>query len=167
MKKVDFCQKIARFYNFLASFHDFHSIFRRFALQKWNLEGGTFPLRDKGNLGKFGREVSYHDLLKHFKITTLSARRVQYDLLFLRNIFSGKINSADLLENFPLHVPPRSTRSQRLFAELPWRVKTVGEGFLRRIPKEMNSFLSRTGVDFFNDSVYSFRKCVLEYVRTF
>ena len=111
--------------------------------------------------------LSYHDLLNHFKITTLSARRVQYDLLFLRHVFSGKIDSADLLENFPLHVPPRSTRSQRLFAELPWRVKTVGEGFLRRIPKETNSFLSRTGVDFFNDSVYSFRKCVLEYVRTF
>ena len=35
---------MARFYNFLDGFHDFHSVFRRFALQKWNFEGGTFPL---------------------------------------------------------------------------------------------------------------------------
>ena len=34
---------MARFYNFLDGFHDFHSVLRRFAFQKWNFEGGTFP----------------------------------------------------------------------------------------------------------------------------
>ena len=54
--------------------------------------------------------LSYNSLLiNHFGIPSLSARRVQYDLLFLRNVFSGKINSADLVAQFSLHVPPRST----------------------------------------------------------
>ena len=109
--------------------------------------------------------LSYPSLLHHFGITSLSVRRNQHDLLFLRNILAGKIRSSNLLGRFPLHVPPRSTRSQRLFAELPWRVRTVGDGFLRRLPKAMNVFLTRSPADVFSDSSYTFRGHVLNYVK--
>ena len=110
--------------------------------------------------------LSYNSLLNHFGIPSLSARRVQYDLLFLRNVFSGKINSADLVAQFSLHVPPRSTRSQRLFAEHPWRVCAIRDGFLRRTPKVMNVFLSVSGADLFNDDFSTFRCRVMRYVRS-
>ena len=38
------------------------------------------------------------------------------------NIYSGRLISSDLFPSFPLHVPPRSTRSGRLFAGRPWHV---------------------------------------------
>ena len=110
--------------------------------------------------------LSYNSLLTHFGVTLLSARRVQYDLLFLKSIFSGRIVSADLLAKFPLHVPPRSTRSERLFAERPWRVGTVRDGLLRRIPRIMNTFLSKRNADFFNDSFPCFKSHVVKYIRS-
>ena len=110
--------------------------------------------------------LSYKALLNHFGIPSLSARRIQYDLLFLKQIFSGRLNSSDLLSFFPLHVPPRSTRSQRLFAEHPWRVATVRDGFLRRIPRNVNAFLLEAGVDFFSDGLNAFRYRVIKYVRS-
>ena len=110
--------------------------------------------------------LSYKSLLNHFGIPSLSARRTQYDLLFLRHVFSGRLNSADLLSSFPLHVPPRSTRSQRLFAERPWRVATVRDGLLRRIPRSTNAFLSARGIDFFGASLGTFRSHVINYVSS-
>ena len=108
--------------------------------------------------------LSYKSLLNHFGIPSLSARRVQYDILFLRNVFSRRLQSAHLLSSFPLHVPPRSTRSQRLFAERPWRVATVKDGLLRRAPRSVNAFLSANDVDFFSDSFSTFRSRVVRYV---
>ena len=106
--------------------------------------------------------ISYKSLLNHFGIPSLSARRVQYDILFLRNVFSGRLQSTYLLSCFPLHVPPRSTRSQRLLAERPWRVATVRDGLLRRIPRNANAFLSANDVDFFSDSFSTFKARVVK-----
>ena len=111
--------------------------------------------------------LCYQALLDHFGIPSLCSRRTQYDLLFgLKSIYSGRLNSSDLLSSFPLHVPPRSTRSVLLFAERPWRVATVRDGLLRRIPKCMNAFLSREHVDFFKDSYGTFKTSVVKYVKT-
>ena len=59
--------------------------------------------------------LSYPDLLNHFKIPTLSSRRIQHDLMFIRNIFRCRLNSLALLACFSLHVPARPTRTPNVF----------------------------------------------------
>ena len=39
------------------------------------------------------QSLSYSDLLNHLKIPSLASRRVQHDLLFLRNIIRGKVDT--------------------------------------------------------------------------
>ena len=84
--------------------------------------------------------LSYNDLLRNFNITSLRARRVQYDLMFLRNVFKGRIDSAYLLSTFHLFIPARVLR-QRNLCNIPHaRVRTVKEGLFVRIPTAMNVF---------------------------
>ena len=109
--------------------------------------------------------ISYDSLLHHFGIPSLAARRLQFDLVFLKSIFSGKLNSIDLLNCFPLHIPSRLTRSLRLFAERRGRVSTVSGGLLCRVPKSMNTFLATSGADFFFDDFNTFKTCVVRYVN--
>ena len=110
--------------------------------------------------------LAYESLLNHFGVISLSSRRLQHDLLFLKGLFSNKIKSTELLEKFALHVPARLTRTLLLFAERRGRVSTVSNSFPQRIPREVNVFLRQRNVDFFNDSFSSFRSHVLAYVRT-
>ena len=111
----------------------------------------------------------YPDLLRYFKITTLASRRVQHDLLFIRNILKNRIDSEKLLSSFSLRVSARSTRSQCLLAVPRARVRTVECGLFVRLPKVLNAFLSGEAVeaDVFADNLSVFRKCVLRYVATF
>ena len=110
--------------------------------------------------------LSYPELCRHFKVISLSARRVQHDLLFLRNILSTKLDSPILLESFSLHVPTRSTRNCHLFYEPRARVNTVQRGTFCRLPRLTNSFLSGRDVtaDIFSDSFGTYRGHVLRYV---
>ena len=41
--------------------------------------------------------LSYPDLLNHFKIPTLSSRRIQHDLMFIRNIFRCRLTAGHAL----------------------------------------------------------------------
>ena len=109
--------------------------------------------------------LSYRSLLNHFGIPSLAARRLQYDLLFLKSIFSGKINSVELLDRFSIHVPARLTRSLRLFTERRGRVSTVCGGLLCRIPRRMNEFLAVSRADFFYDDFNTFRTQVIRYIK--
>lgn len=110
--------------------------------------------------------LSYPELCRHFKIPTLAARRVQHDLLFLRNILSTKLDTPLLLERFPLHVPTRSTRNRHLLYEPRARVNTVQRGMFCRLPRATNNFLNSRDVtaDIFFDSSGSYRGHVLRYV---
>ena len=109
--------------------------------------------------------LSYDCLLSHFKLPSLAQRRVQCDVLFLRNIMRGKVDAQVLLESFPLHVPPRSTRTLTLFTVPRARVKTVETGMFCRLAKNMNAFLaSDLGADLFYDSFGVFRARVINYV---
>ena len=109
--------------------------------------------------------LSYDCLLSHFKLPSLAQRRVQCDVLFLRNIMRGKVDAQVLLESFPLHVPPRSTRTLTLFTVPRARVKTVETGMFCRLAKNMNAFLaSDLGADLFYDSFGVFRVRVINYV---
>ena len=39
------------------------------------------------------QSLSYRDLLRHFKLVSVDARRKQHDLIFIRNVFRGRIRS--------------------------------------------------------------------------
>ena len=111
--------------------------------------------------------LSYQSLLLHFGLASLSQRRVQHDLLFLSSILRGRVDASTLLRSFPLHVPPRSTRTVALFTVPRARVRTVESGMFCRIPKAMNAFLvSCTSADIFHDRLAVFRAQVLRYILT-
>ena len=59
--------------------------------------------------------LAYDELMRSFSIPNLKARRLQYDLVFLRNIYRGQVDSPFLLSCFPLHIPGRATRVCRCF----------------------------------------------------
>ena len=111
--------------------------------------------------------LSYECLLLHFNMASLSQRRVQHDLLFLRNVLRGRMDASSLLSSFSLHVPPRSTRTHTLFNVPRARVRTVESGMFCRVPKAVNAFLSScTSADIFQDSLAVFKAHVLRYVLT-
>ena len=113
----------------------------------------------------YAHSLSYDCLLAHFKLPSLSSRRIQHDLLFLRNISRQKVDCQILLESFPLHVPARSTRNATLFAVPRARVRTVESGMFSRLAKSMNAFLRGTpAADVFNDSAGVFKNQVLRYI---
>ena len=111
------------------------------------------------------QSLSYVDLLAHFNLVSMTARRTHHDIAFTRSIFSGRIKSSFLLSSFSLNVPVRSTRQQVLLHVPFARVTTVKEGLFVRLPKSVNSFLAqRPDVDLFCDTFNSFRTSVKSYV---
>ena len=109
--------------------------------------------------------LSYQNLLQHFRLPSLTSRRTQHDLLFIRNVFQLRIDSAELLASFSLHIPARSTRANKLFSEPRARVTTVQSGLFCRLPRVANIFLNTTNnVDIFADNFYTFKYSVTKYV---
>ena len=111
------------------------------------------------------QSLDYIDLLHHFSMISLSSRRVQYDILFARNVLRCRIDSPFLLEVFALSVPARVTRQRMLMHVQHSRVDTIKKGLFSRLPVEMNKFLIRFPVsDVFNDSFGHFKSSVCAYV---
>ena len=116
--------------------------------------------------------LDYDDLRDRFKVTSLAGRRRQYDLMFLRKIFSGRFDSPSLLERFPLHVAPRGIRPTaqgRGVLHVPFsRVNTIKRGMFVRLPNFVNAFLSTCrDADLFHGSLGEYRSKVLAYVKQF
>ena len=113
--------------------------------------------------------LSYVDLLNHFKLTSVSARRSQHDLMFIRNVFMGKISSASLLQAFSISVPCRTTRQQAsTLLNVPFsRVNATKNGLFVRLPSQLNQFLeSFPAADMFGDGYYTFRGKVKRFAAT-
>ena len=111
------------------------------------------------------QSLSYSNLPHHFKIPSLVSRRVQHDLLLLRNIIRGKVDCPVLLESFSLHVPSRPTRTVSVLTVPRARVQTVDSGMFCRVPRAMDAYLGSTsnpGV--FYESLAVFRAYVIRYV---
>ena len=109
--------------------------------------------------------LDYSDLLAHFRIPSLASRRVQHDLLFIRNLFHSRLDSHILLRSFYLRAPTRSIRTQPLFYEPRPRVNTVKRGLFLRVPQLVNSFLGGVSeVDFFADALVTSKAHVVKYV---
>ena len=82
----------------------------------------------------------------------------------IRNIHRNKICSPFLLEKFPIYVPPRTLRTQSLFAVSFARVKTVRSCSFNPIPNVCNAFLeANRDVDVWESSVAEFRTRAKRY----
>ena len=109
--------------------------------------------------------LAYTDLLSHFHLPSLASRRVQHDLLFIRNVFNSRLDSHILLRSFYLHAPTRSIRTRRLFYEPRPRVNTVKRGLFLRVPQLVNSFLRAVPeADFFADTSGTFKGHVIKHI---
>ena len=105
------------------------------------------------------------DLLSHFHLPSLASRRVQHDLLFIRNVFNSRLDSHILLRSFYLHAPTRSIRTRRLFYEPRPRVNTLKRGLFLRVPQLVNSFLRTVPeADFFADTSGTFKGHVIKHI---
>ena len=111
--------------------------------------------------------ISYADLLKHFNLTSVSARLVQHDIMFVRNVLRGRIRSALLLQAFSLSVPIRATRQQAsTLLHVPFaRVNAMKNGLFTRLPRQLNRLVERLpAVDVFCDGIFTFRSSVRHFV---
>ena len=109
--------------------------------------------------------LEYRDLLHYFHVPSLEARRKQLDLVFLRNIFTSKVDSSFLTGCFFLHVPGRTVRNVSLFYVPFARVSTVKTGVFVRLPTLANDFIRRyPQIDFFVERFATFKTSVLNYV---
>ena len=109
-------------------------------------------------------DVGYDTLLSHFNMCSLKSRFIQHDIMFIYNVYHGRIDSLALVSTFSLSVSPRPTRSSSLWAVPFARVNTVLRSLLCRIPTQANSFLkSCTSADFFTSTHYSFLTSVRKF----
>ena len=94
--------------------------------------------------------LSYDHLLQHFKVASIKSRFIQHDLMFIHNVFHGRLDCPLLLSQFHLSAPVRRNRSPTLW-HIPFaRVATVKNGPFCRIVAKCNDLLSSSkDLDFF------------------
>ena len=110
--------------------------------------------------------MDYASLTEHFRCASIKARFVQADVLFLRYVFSGRLDCTDLVTTFTLRVPGRRSRQTGLFSVPFGRVNTVKNSFKIRVPKLVNDFLlKKPAEDFFQPSQF-FRSNVLDFAAS-
>ena len=108
--------------------------------------------------------LSYENLLSAHSFTSLAARRVQHDLVYVARLFKHKIDSSSLRSHFGLAVPPRSVRRRDLLAVPFARVETIKNGLYCRVPRLANEFLRENNqLDLFTDSLATVRKTAKSY----
>ena len=118
------------------------------------------------NSGINSESLFYSALLSAHSFTSLAARRVQHDLVFVARLFKQKIDSSSLRSCFGLAVPPRSVRRRDLFAVPFARVETVKNGLFCRGPRSLNEFLRQSDkIDFFSDALSKIKTEAKAYAR--
>ena len=109
--------------------------------------------------------LTYNHLLQHFNVSSIKSRFMQHDLMFIHNVFHGRLDSPQLLSCFQLSAPARRIRSP-----VPWhipfaRVSAVKNGSFCRIPSMCNEFLRACeAVDFFCSQSSMYKSAVRSYV---
>ena len=115
--------------------------------------------------------LSYHDLLKQFKVSSLEKRRFQHDVCFVHKVVCGRVDSAFLLGCFPLHVPQRRTRSgPAQLIHVPSareaNKETIRRGLFRRAVLAFNEHVDRCqAADPFHATIATFKTSVRKYVK--
>ena len=116
--------------------------------------------RARGTNGLNGME--YRNLQDFFHVHSFAPRRTQFDLIYFRNVFFGKLDSSFLLNCFLIHVPCLQIRETSFFSVPFDRVTTVKTGTLIRLPTRASAFNRQNPtVDFFSDTYRAFRSAVL------
>ena len=113
--------------------------------------------------------LAYSDLLERFKVTSLTNRRRQFDILFVCKIMMGRVDSSYLLGNIPLHVPGRATRAASTqLLHVPYaRVDTVKRSMYVRAVQRFNEFVSGCSeADPFRCTYGAFRYRVIRFIRS-
>ena len=109
----------------------------------------------------------YTALLRHYGVCSLYSRRVHHDILFARNVLTGRIASAHLLQCFSLSAPIRVGRRPSLLYVPYARVVTVKDGLFVRAPRLINDFVqANPASDMFHDSFAVFKNSVCSYVKS-
>ena len=114
--------------------------------------------------------LDYDSLLSHFQLQSIRSRFTQTDITFMRSVFSGRLDCAELVSMFPLSAPSRRSRHTGLFhvprVHCTGRVETAKHGFLGRLPRTVNQFLSDVPeADFFCPS-NRFRSQVITFCNS-
>ena len=110
--------------------------------------------------------MDYVSLAERFRCASIKARFAQADVLFVRSVFSGRIDCAQLVTTFALLAPNRRSRQTGLFSVPFGRVNTVKNSFKIRISKLVNDFLvKKPAEDFFQPSRY-FRSNLRDYIAS-
>ena len=112
---------------------------------------------------KPSRSLDYHHLLSHFGVLSVRNRLVQRDLTYLHSVFSGRINSAEILGMFGLCAPARRTRGRAILREPTARVETIRSGLFCRLPRHVNALYERVR----DADLFSSRGTFWASVRTF
>ena len=110
--------------------------------------------------------LEYDRLLTHFGVLRIDQRLVQTDLNYLHNVFSGRVDSADILAMFRLSVPSRRTRLQQLLYVPTARVETIKNGMFGRLPRLVNMLcVAYPSTDLFGRKS-AYKKQVASFVRS-
>ena len=105
--------------------------------------------------------LSYDHLLKHFNVPSIRSRLIQHDLMFVYNVFHGRIDCSQLLSQFQLSAPARRSRSPTLWNVPFARVETVKNGTICRIARRCNELLNGDNtLDFFWSPVCVYKTAV-------
>lgn len=140
----------------------------------WNPQYEVYSKRIEGIQRRFMYHLSYRDnlskklpsyveKLNHYKMTTLSSRRKEIDLVFLHRIFNGNVNCLDLTNALSISAPSRLPRVKAfsLFS-LPYSRTNLGKhSVMPRICKQYNN-ISRTSELDISDSLRKFKKHLKE-----
>lgn len=105
---------------------------------------------------------SYPDRLKHFKMSSLSNRRLLLDLLFLHKLANGSLDASDLLSLLNFAAPTRLPRASRfnLLKDTISKSNLGQNGPINRLVREYNSISKNDSVDLFGLSISKF-KCAI------
>lgn len=87
--------------------------------------------------------LDYDALLQHFKVLSIDRRLALNDFNFIHNVFSGRINSPNILSMFSLAVPSGRTRSRPILYEPTARVDCIKNGMFCRLPRLVNGLCAR------------------------
>lgn len=97
---------------------------------------------------------NYFELMCKLSLPTLKSRRDNFDIIYLYNIITSRIDCSELLSKINIHVPSHSTRNHYLF-NTNWH--STKYGFNSPIDRMMR-LSNSIDVDFFNTSLQSLRR---------
>ena len=87
--------------------------------------------------------LNYDVLQLHFNVLSIDRRLALNDFNFIHNVFSGRINSPNILSMFSLAVPSGRTRSRPVLREPTARVETIKNGMFCRLPRLVNGLCAK------------------------